>query len=208
MDAIEILVWIVFVVGWVFFNLVQWRRKRERQHQRERAAAEAAGEAHVTRVPELPERPVPHPKLPVTYREQASPLPSRMLPRVAPAPSPWADTGWGRHAEKLPDEVAEDLVEAAPAPLPLEVPTVPVPEPVAPTLPRRAATPPPPRVQPATRRATSPVPVQRRRLFRTSAEVRSAIVGMTVLGPCRALDPYAVPEAGSRPGADPKVRST
>jgi hypothetical protein len=57
-----------------------------------------------------------------------------------------------------------------------------------------------PAVQPATIHAreprapvpgvASPPPVTTRRLFRTRQDLRHAIVLMTVLGPCRALEPH------------------
>lgn len=71
------------------------------------------------------------------------------------------------------DEPLENLWGRAPAPLPAG------PEPIARAVPLPYAGPP----QPSRRRT-------RARLFRTRRDLRRAVVAMTVLGPCRALEPH------------------
>jgi len=99
--------------------------------------------------------------------------------REPPRPTPFGAEPWGRGPDAVGAE--EESLEAQARPLPREIPAVPAP-PVA--RPARVAMP-----------AASPYRVPgarapRQRPFRTAREVRQGIVAMTVLGPCRALDPY------------------
>lgn len=59
--------------------------------------------------------------------------------------------------------------EARPLPAPTVAPTAPAPAPTAQAAPRR---------------------LRYRHLFASRRDIRQAVVGMTVLGPCRALQPY------------------
>ena len=89
---------------------------------------------------------------------------------------------WGRAPEALPLEVAPDYREAAEtsfrsAPEPVAVPgLVPV------SAPRQAL------AAPARAGPNRP----RRRFLRNRQDLRDAVVGMTILGPCRALQPYDI----------------
>jgi hypothetical protein len=78
------------------------------------------------------------------------------------------------------DEPLEDIWARAPAPPPAApAPPLAAPAPIARTVPAPHATPP----APSRRRPAA-------RLFRTRKDLRHAIVLMTVLGPCRALEPH------------------
>ncbi len=96
----------------------------------------------------------------------------------------------GRQARKrrLEEEALKESTAAASAKRPLDVawgraPRTEARPPAAPAV--TAAAPPPARTaQAAPRRA------RYRQLFASRQDIRQAVVGMTVLGPCRALEPY------------------
>ncbi|TFY98587.1 hypothetical protein [Ramlibacter rhizophilus] len=176
MDGIEVIVWIFFILATIVFNLVQqWKRRADRRAEALRERVEdkldAAREAQET----LRER----------AREAAAQIRhtaaerARTEARARSAPAPLTADGWGRaHDEPLPEE----LLEAAPLPLPPATPQhVPAPTPLAQTIERDRE---------RERRTPPPVRVRHHRPFRTPQEVRKGIIAMTVLGPCRAMDPY------------------
>lgn len=185
MDFIELVVWVLAVVGVLGANLYkQWQRHREMRRP----------------LPRVPPHRVPP-------AEEAV-----LLPPAAPAPERpgrFDEADWGRaprreeamSLERLLEQVlgeqAEQQVEQGPEQRP---------QPVAPaeaqprTLPAREA--------PVYATAASTIaqrtpggaparmlPGQRRRrpLFNPHTDPRAAVIGMTVLGPCRAQAPYEPP---------------
>jgi hypothetical protein len=104
-----------------------------------------------------------------------------------------------RKARQRQEEAARNAPRPAPTPAPIDDPLeniwgrgAPAESPVEPRRGTAAAVfvPEPSRPRP---RAAPPVPGARARqaaLFRSRQDLRHAIVVMTVLGPCRALDPY------------------
>jgi hypothetical protein len=165
MDSLEVLVWVFFVVAVVVFNLIQQWQRQARRRLEEKQAQAGAG-ATRTGAP-------------------AAPAPRAGPGRKPPPPTPFGAEPWGRAPDR--SALEEEWLETRARPLPPEVPAqLPVPVPVP--VPVRAKPAPAVRVVPGAR-------VPRQRPFRTAREVRQGIVAMTVLGPCRALDPYDPPQA-------------
>lgn len=121
-----------------------------------------------------------------------APVPPAKLPVQLPVEL--SETDWGRAPEPAAEPVAsrsQPRPAAAPNTVPNTVPNTAVPLEVTMALKSLA------RSRAATERAPAapvagvrPHGSARRRYFRSRRDMRAAIVHMTVLGPCRALDPY------------------
>lgn len=177
MESLEVLVWVFFVGAVVIFNLVQqWQRQARRRLEEMQAQTQA------------PPRPQSQPQTqtqgPAAAARTAAPAALPAQPEAEPPRrTAFGAEPWGR----APDGVAleEEWLESQARPIPAEV----LPQPPLPVaLPARTTPPPTPRVVPGAR-------APRQRPFRTAREVRQGIVAMTVLGPCRALDPYEPSQA-------------
>jgi hypothetical protein len=146
MESIEVLIWVLAVVGVVASNLYKaWRSKQK-------AGAPRVETAVPTASPTAPTPPAP-----------------------AQGRGSWNEAAWGRGADE-----AQALPYATEVPL---LPEAPPPEAPASALPATSAD------LPA---ATPPAPRHRgRRSLRF--DTRQAVIGMTILGPCRALEPYEPP---------------
>lgn len=167
--------WFLLIFGGLFAFTV-WRQQRDRRRREERMAAMSA--------------------------------PVEVQPATAPSPTPavpgaWSDTSWGR-GPAVPEPAPDTAWGRGPAaPVPLEVDHVEVPvraEPAA--LPPR----PPPLATRAPRRTPAVRPVVTARpaalQFRSEAGLRQAMIALTVLGPCRALEPYGGEAPQPSPGSD------
>ena len=181
MDAIEVIIWVLAVLGVLVANLYkQWQRHREMRHPRR-------GPLVAQRTPEAQAPPVP-----------AAPQEGR---------GRFDEDTWGRAPPEADEPVSlEELLEQAlgtraeqakesakEAPLPPPVPQVVREAPVYTTAAQR----PTPRAAPV----AAPRAGMRRRhppLFNPHTDLRAAVIGMTVLGPCRALAPYEAPDAPGR----------
>lgn len=177
MESLEVLVWVFFVGAVVIFNLVQqWQRKARRRLEEMQAQTQpqtlgqGPGQGH-------------GPAQAGAARTGAPAAPPAQPEPEPPRRTPFGAEPWGRAPDRVAHE--EDRLEAQARPLPVEV----LPQPPLPVaLPARTTPPPTPRAVPGAR-------TQRQRPFRTAREVRQGIVAMTVLGPCRALDPYEPSQA-------------
>lgn len=158
MAGLEVFVWLLALLGWVVFHILQ----RVRKPPRPLGTIE-------DEFPQQPE-PVPEPvrprELPPALRE--APLDVEWgrtpVPTAPPVPRPrWVETP-PRSADRSPEEraLARQMQRAADA--------------------RRQ------QAQAANRRH----PLRPR--LRTARELRQGMVLATVLGPCRALDPYEPPD--------------
>lgn len=187
MESIELIVWLLAVAGVVVANLYkQWRRSKERGLPVERPPRPRS-----SRVPPAEE---------AVLAPAATPVP-------AERPSRFDEADWGRGPqreealslerllEQALGERAEEVLEkrkpALPTPAARQVAPsvreVPVLSPSAQHVPTPAAP-----ARPGRNRRRHPP------LFTPHTDLRAAVIGMTVLGPCRALAPYEAPDSGAK----------
>ncbi len=158
--------WFLLIFGGLF-AFTMWRQQRDRRRRKERLAALS---------PPAPFEPVPLPA-PLPAPRETMPLESTRrepAPLEAPPPETAPDISWGRGPATPVPEVAPDWSEA---PRRAEAAAAPA---------RTAATPPARRTPPAVRRPARRPAVD----IRSEAGLRQAVIALTVLGPCRALEPY------------------
>jgi hypothetical protein len=182
MELTELLVWGIAIAAAMVFQIVQKRRQERERAQQPPPSQLPDG------LFQPPQQPVPGPAY--TQGERPSALDEQQWGRGTQKPTPapaLEEIHWGRGAP-VPE------VPAPVAPLPVRGQHLPVPlSALHSTVPVAAQ---PPRVS----QAWHPTRRTRSAFFRTRADVRKAVIGMTVLGPCRALAPYGQePDAGAAP---------
>lgn len=193
MEFFEVVIWVLAVAGVVLVNLYkQWRQNTEaRRRQRQQRAEQVA-----TPLPPAPHEPAHEPA-----HEDGR--------------GRFEEAGWGRaprreepmslerlleqararqDVEHAGEQAAEEAVETSHVeearPTSLPVREAPVYTTAASALSRRTPAMAPPRVASRRRR--------HRPLFNPHTDLRAAVIGMTVLGPCRALAPYEPPDSPGR----------
>ena len=190
MSGIELFIWILLVIGWVFFQAIRRIFKAPRPLGKIEDEAQDAQES--------------------TPAPQPWPLPAP-APREAPAAAREAplDVGWGRVPEVPPPPRVSPPPRMTPPPRVTPPPRMPPPrvadEPFAWSADRAGAELALARElgrrQAERRRAATTEAAPRRHPYRprlrTHADVRKAVVLATVLGPCRAFDPYRPPDVQS-----------
>lgn len=195
MDLLELVVWVFFAIAVVVFNLVQKvkRKTQERQQGMEQTgtAAQAPDTPQARQAERAAERAADRQAERQADLHAARQRPGPAAPPVVVLP-PMGQEHWGREAplgqeqgrrEPHPVEaVSLEIIPKQPQPGTAYAPIV------------------------AVRRAAPPPARARRPSFRTPREVRQGIIAMTVLGPCRAIEPYEQPEFAPPPVAAKPVR--
>lgn len=167
--------WFLLIFG-ALFAFTVWRQQRDRRRREERMARLSAPVAEQSGTVPVP--------VPVAQSPEAAPDISWGR-RAEPAPPPEVPPGW----TEPPPEIQRGWTE-----LPAQAEALAMPAPSPARAPRRTAW------------AAPGVAARRDAVhLRSVAGLRHAVVALTVLGPCRAMEPYGaqwpqqVPDGGSRP---------
>ena len=179
MGGLEVFLWLLALLGWVIFQIVQRVRRPPRP------------------LGSIEDEPAPPPQEPVRRMPQPAPPqePIRRMPQPQPPQEPIRRTPQPLREVPLDVEWGRTPVPTAP-PLPRMPHPVPAVRSADRSLEERAISRELRRSAEA-RRQQPERPVRRhpyRPQLRTSRDLRAAVVLATVLGPCRAFEPYEPPD--------------